>query len=116
MAAFGAVTILMDTLHRHFLQPTPLFPLRNKTTVRLLYKHLSSLQTSLEQADFDFNLGEYDEAIKGLEAQLRDVPIELREALHTMDFNSVIDNLSQQSSKQEKLSQLWEWVVSVKPP
>ncbi|XP_019182622.1 PREDICTED: putative disease resistance protein RGA1, partial [Ipomoea nil] len=73
--AFAAVTILMDTLHQHFLQLTPRFPLRNKTKVRLLYKHLSSLQTSLEQ---DFNMGECDEAIKALEAQMRDVSIELR--------------------------------------
>nr|GMD76996.1 putative disease resistance RPP13-like protein 3 [Ipomoea batatas] len=35
------------------------------------------MQTCLEQ-DFDFKLGEYDEAIKGLEAQLRDVSVELR--------------------------------------
>nr|GMD17950.1 putative disease resistance RPP13-like protein 3 [Ipomoea batatas] len=75
--AFGAVTILMDTLHQHFLQPTPLFPLRNKTKVSSLYSNLSSLQTSLEQG-FDFKLGEYDEPIKGLEAQLRDVSVELR--------------------------------------
>jgi len=75
MAAFGAVTILMDTLHQHFLQPTPRFPLRNKTKANLLYKNLSSLQTSLEH---DFKLGEYDEAIKGLEAQMRDVSVELR--------------------------------------
>ncbi|XP_019181788.1 PREDICTED: putative disease resistance RPP13-like protein 3 [Ipomoea nil] len=75
MAAFGAVTILMDTLHQHFLQPTPIFPLRNKTKVRLLYKNLSSLQTSLEQ---DFKVGECDEAIKALEAQVRDVSVELR--------------------------------------
>ncbi|XP_031098260.1 X-linked retinitis pigmentosa GTPase regulator-interacting protein 1-like [Ipomoea triloba] len=73
--AFAAVTILMDTLHQHFLQPTPRFPLRNKTKVKLLYKHLSSLQTSLEQ---DFKVGEYDEALKALEAQMRDVSIELR--------------------------------------
>nr|GMD76985.1 putative disease resistance RPP13-like protein 3 [Ipomoea batatas] len=73
--AFAAVTILMDTLHQHFLQPTPRFPLRNKTKVKLLYKHLSSLQTSLEQ---DFKVGECDEAIKALEAQMRDVSIELR--------------------------------------
>nr|GMD82816.1 putative disease resistance RPP13-like protein 3 [Ipomoea batatas] len=73
--AFAAVTILMDTLHQHFLQPTPRFPLRNKTKVRLLYKHLSSLQTSLEQ---DFKVGECDEALKALEAQMRDVSIELR--------------------------------------
>nr|GMD78966.1 putative disease resistance RPP13-like protein 3 [Ipomoea batatas] len=77
MAAFGAVTILMDTLHQHFLQPTPLFPLRNKTKVKLLYKNLSSLQTSLEE-DLGFRVGEYDEAMKGLEAQLRDVSVELR--------------------------------------
>nr|GMD82839.1 putative disease resistance RPP13-like protein 3 [Ipomoea batatas] len=75
MAAFGAVTILMDTIHQHFLQPTPLFPLRNKTKVKLLYRNLSSLQTCLEH---DFKLGEYDEAIKGLEEQLRDVSVELR--------------------------------------
>ncbi|XP_019183152.1 PREDICTED: putative disease resistance RPP13-like protein 3, partial [Ipomoea nil] len=75
MAAFGAVTILMDTLHQHFLQPTPIFPLRNKTKVRLLYKNLSSLQASLEQ---DFKVGECDEAIKALEAQVRDVSVELR--------------------------------------
>nr|GMD13111.1 putative disease resistance RPP13-like protein 3 [Ipomoea batatas] len=75
--AFGAVTILMDTLHQHFLQPTPLFPLRNKTKVSSLYSNLSSLQTSLEQG-FDFKVGEYDEPIKGLEAQLRDVSVELR--------------------------------------
>nr|GMD14860.1 putative disease resistance RPP13-like protein 3 [Ipomoea batatas] len=75
--AFGAVTILMDTLHQHFLQPTPLFPLRNKTKVSSLYSNLSSLQTSLEQG-FDFKLGEYDDPIKGLEAQLRDVSVELR--------------------------------------
>nr|GMD78945.1 putative disease resistance RPP13-like protein 3 [Ipomoea batatas] len=73
--AFAAVTILMDTLHQHFLQPTPRFPLRNKTKVRLLYKHLSSLQTCLEQ---DFKVGECDEALKALEAQMRDVSIELR--------------------------------------
>nr|GMD82821.1 putative disease resistance RPP13-like protein 3 [Ipomoea batatas] len=73
--AFAAVTILMDTLHQHFLQPTPRFPLRNKTKVKLLYKHLSSLQTSLEQ---DFKVGECDEAMKALEAQVRDVSIELR--------------------------------------
>nr|GLL45353.1 putative disease resistance RPP13-like protein 3 [Ipomoea trifida] len=77
MAAFGAVTILMDTLHQHFLQPTPLFPLRNKTKVKLLYRNLSSLQCSLEK-DFGFRVGEYDEAMKGLEAQLRDVSVELR--------------------------------------
>nr|GMD78965.1 putative disease resistance RPP13-like protein 3 [Ipomoea batatas] len=77
MAAFGAVTILMDTLHQNFLQPTPLFPLRNKKKVSFLYRNLSSLQTSLEE-DFGFKLGEYDEAIKGLEAQLRDVSVELR--------------------------------------
>nr|GMD82836.1 putative disease resistance RPP13-like protein 3 [Ipomoea batatas] len=77
MAAFGAVTILMDTLHQNFLQPTPLFPLRNKTKVKLLYRNLSSLQTSLEK-DFGFRVGEYDEAMKGLEAQLRDVSVELR--------------------------------------
>ncbi|XP_031098047.1 putative disease resistance protein At1g50180 isoform X2 [Ipomoea triloba] len=75
MAAFGAVTILMDTLHQHFLQPTPLFPLRNKTKVKLLYKNLSSLQTSLEK---DFKLGYCDETMKALEAQMRDVSIELR--------------------------------------
>nr|GMD20698.1 putative disease resistance RPP13-like protein 3 [Ipomoea batatas] len=75
--AFGAVTILMDTLHQHFLQPTPLFPLCNKTKVSSLYSNLSSLQTSLEQG-FDFKLGEHDESIKGLEAQLRDVSVELR--------------------------------------
>nr|GLL45352.1 putative disease resistance RPP13-like protein 3 [Ipomoea trifida] len=77
MAAFGAVTILMDALHQNFLQPTPLFPLRNKTKVKLLYKNLSSLRTSLEQ-DLGFRVGEYDEAMKGLEAQLRDVSVELR--------------------------------------
>nr|GMD75335.1 putative disease resistance RPP13-like protein 3 [Ipomoea batatas] len=77
MAAFGAVTILMDTLHQHFLQPTPLFPLRNKTKVKLLYRNLSSLQCSLEK-DLGFRVGEYDEAMKGLEAQLRDVSVELR--------------------------------------
>ncbi|XP_031098061.1 putative late blight resistance protein homolog R1A-4 isoform X2 [Ipomoea triloba] len=73
--AFAAVTILMDTLHQHFPQPTPRFPLRNKTKVKLLYKHLSSLQTCLEQ---DFKVGECDEAIKALEAQMRDVSVELR--------------------------------------
>nr|GMD81497.1 putative disease resistance RPP13-like protein 3 [Ipomoea batatas] len=67
----------MDTLHPNFLQPTPLFPLRNKTKVKLLYKNLSSLRTSLEQ-DFGFRVGEHDEAMKGLEAQLRDVSVELR--------------------------------------
>ncbi|XP_031098049.1 uncharacterized protein LOC116002146 [Ipomoea triloba] len=77
MAAFGAVTILMDTLHRNFLQSTPLFPLRNKTKVSSLYSNLSSLQTSLEE-DFCIRVGEYDEAMKGLEAQLRDVSVELR--------------------------------------
>nr|GMD75354.1 late blight resistance protein R1-A-like [Ipomoea batatas] len=41
----------------------------------LLYKHLSSLQTCLEQ---DFKVGECDEALKALEAQMRDVSIELR--------------------------------------
>ncbi|XP_031098062.1 putative disease resistance RPP13-like protein 3 [Ipomoea triloba] len=75
MAAFGAVTILMDTLHLHFLQPTPLFPLRNKTKVKLLYKNLSSLRTSLEH---DFKVGACDEAVKALEAQMRDVSVELR--------------------------------------
>nr|GMD82842.1 putative disease resistance RPP13-like protein 3 [Ipomoea batatas] len=75
MAAFGAVTILMDTLHQHFLQPTPRFPLRNKTKAKLLYKNLSSLRTSLEQ---DFKVGERDEAVKALEAQMRDVSVELR--------------------------------------
>ncbi|XP_019181888.1 PREDICTED: disease resistance protein RPP13-like isoform X2 [Ipomoea nil] len=76
MAAFGAVTILMDTLHQHFLQHhTPIFPLRNKTKLRLLYKNLSSLQTSLQQ---DFKVRGCDEAIKALEAQVRDVSIELR--------------------------------------
>nr|GMC66989.1 putative disease resistance RPP13-like protein 3 [Ipomoea batatas] len=66
----------MDTLHQHFLQPTPLFPLRNKTKVSSLYRNLSFLcETSLEH---DFKLGEYDEAIKGLEEQLRDVSVELR--------------------------------------
>ncbi|XP_019183068.1 PREDICTED: putative disease resistance RPP13-like protein 3 [Ipomoea nil] len=73
--AFAAVTILMDTLHQHFLQPTPRFPLRNKTKVKLLYKNLSSLQTSLEQ---DFKAGECDEAAKALEAEMRDVSVELR--------------------------------------
>nr|GMD81495.1 putative disease resistance RPP13-like protein 3 [Ipomoea batatas] len=75
MAAFGALTILMDTLHQNFLQPTPLFPLRNKTKVSSLYRNLSSLRTSLEH---DFKLGEYDEAIKPLNEQLRDVSVELR--------------------------------------
>ncbi|XP_031098065.1 putative disease resistance RPP13-like protein 3 [Ipomoea triloba] len=75
MAAFGAVTILMDTLHQNFLQPTPLFPLRNKTKVKLLYKNLSSLRTCLEQY---FKVGECDEAVKALEAQMRDVSVELR--------------------------------------
>nr|GMD81496.1 putative disease resistance RPP13-like protein 3 [Ipomoea batatas] len=75
MAAFGAVTILMDTLHQHFLQPTPLFPLRNKTKVSSLYRNLSSLRTSLEH---DFKVGACDEAVKALEAQMRDVSVELR--------------------------------------
>nr|GLL30126.1 uncharacterized protein LOC109176855 isoform X1 [Ipomoea trifida] len=73
--AFGAVTILMDTLHQHFLLPTPRFPLRNTRKVKLLYKNLSSLQTTLQQ---DFEIGENDEAIKALEAQIRDVSVELR--------------------------------------
>ncbi|XP_031097415.1 putative disease resistance RPP13-like protein 3 isoform X2 [Ipomoea triloba] len=73
--AFAAVTILMDTLHQHFLQPTPRFPLRNKTKVKSLYKNFSSLQTSLQQ---DLKAGENDEAIQGLEAQLRDVSVEIR--------------------------------------
>nr|GLL38136.1 putative disease resistance RPP13-like protein 3 [Ipomoea trifida] len=77
MAAFGAVTILMDTLHRQFLQPTPLFPLRNKTKVSSLQRNLSSLRTSLEQG-FGFWVRECDEAMNGLEAQLRDVSVELR--------------------------------------
>ncbi|XP_031097812.1 putative disease resistance RPP13-like protein 3 [Ipomoea triloba] len=77
MAAFGAVTILMDTLRQHFLQPTSLFPLRNKTKVTSLYRNLSSLRTSLEK-DLGFRVGEYDEAMKGLEAELRDVSVELR--------------------------------------
>nr|GME05979.1 putative disease resistance RPP13-like protein 3 [Ipomoea batatas] len=70
--AYAAVTILMDTLLQNFLQPKPIFTLRRKKKVRSLYRNLCALQTSLLQNS------KSDEAVKGLEARIRDVSVELR--------------------------------------
>ncbi|XP_019189580.1 PREDICTED: putative disease resistance RPP13-like protein 3 [Ipomoea nil] len=67
--AYAAVTILMDTLRQNFLQPKPIFALRRKTKVRSLYRNLCALQTSLL---------EDSKAVKGLEARIRDVSVEMR--------------------------------------
>nr|GMD33030.1 putative late blight resistance protein homolog R1A-10 isoform X1 [Ipomoea batatas] len=75
--AYAAVTSLMGTLHLQFLQSHPPFPLEHKQEIISLHENLGFLQEILEKSEIPND----NSAMKGLEAQIRDVLFKAEERI-----------------------------------
>nr|GME03673.1 putative late blight resistance protein homolog R1A-4 [Ipomoea batatas] len=77
--AYAAVTSLKGTLHLHFLQSQPRFPLQHKQEiVNSLHENLGFLQEILEKTE----ISAYDNSVmKDLQAQIRDVAFKAEEKI-----------------------------------
>ncbi|XP_019154438.1 PREDICTED: putative late blight resistance protein homolog R1A-10 isoform X2 [Ipomoea nil] len=83
--AYAAITSLMGTLHLHFLQSQPRFPLPHKQEIVSLHENLGFLQEILEKSEIA-----YDDAgaMKDLEAQIKDVSFKAEEMIE-MELSSI---------------------------
>nr|GLL36180.1 putative late blight resistance protein homolog R1B-17 isoform X4 [Ipomoea trifida] len=75
--AYAAVTSLMGTLHLQFLQSQPPFPLEHKQEIISLHENLGFLQEILEKSEIPND----NSAMKGLEAEIRDVLFKAEERI-----------------------------------
>nr|GLL36183.1 putative late blight resistance protein homolog R1A-10 [Ipomoea trifida] len=83
--AYTAVTSLKVTLHLHFLQSQPRFPLKdNQEIVNSLYENLGFLQKIPEKSEIAYN----NSALKELEAEMRDVAFEAEERIE-MELSNI---------------------------
>ncbi|XP_019179203.1 PREDICTED: putative late blight resistance protein homolog R1A-10 [Ipomoea nil] len=77
--AYAAVTSLKGTLHLHFLQSQPRFPLQYKQQIVSLHENLGFIQQVLEKSEIAY--GNDNSAMKDLEAQMRDVAFKAEERI-----------------------------------
>nr|GMD31430.1 putative late blight resistance protein homolog R1A-10 [Ipomoea batatas] len=83
--AYAAVTSLKGTLHLHFLQSQPRLPLPHKPEIlNSLHENLGSLQEILEKSEIPND----NSAMKGLEAEIRDVLFKAEERIE-MELSSI---------------------------
>ncbi|XP_019175459.1 PREDICTED: putative late blight resistance protein homolog R1B-17 isoform X2 [Ipomoea nil] len=82
--AYAAVTSLMGTLHLQFLQSQPPLPLENKQEIISLHENLGILQEILEKSE----IANDNSAMKGLEAQIRDVMFKAEERIE-MELSTI---------------------------
>ncbi|XP_031092229.1 putative late blight resistance protein homolog R1A-4 isoform X2 [Ipomoea triloba] len=83
--AYAAVTSLKGTLHLHFLQSQPRFPLQHNQQILIsLHQNLGFLQEVLEKSEIAYN----NSAMKDLEAEMRDVAFEAEERIE-MELSSI---------------------------
>ncbi|XP_019154432.1 PREDICTED: putative late blight resistance protein homolog R1B-16 isoform X2 [Ipomoea nil] len=76
--AYAAVTSLKGTLHLHFLQSQPSFPVQdNQEIVESLHENLGFLQEVLEKSEIAYD----NSAMKRLEAEMRDVAFKAEERI-----------------------------------
>ncbi|XP_019164467.1 PREDICTED: uncharacterized protein LOC109160640 [Ipomoea nil] len=90
--AYVAVTSLMETLHLHFLQSQPCFPLQHKQQILSLHENLGFLQQILAKSEIAY--GYDNSAMKRLEAEMRDVAFKAKESIEMELSNIYIQSSS----------------------
>nr|GLL36164.1 putative late blight resistance protein homolog R1B-17 isoform X3 [Ipomoea trifida] len=103
--AYAAVTSLKGTLHLHFLQSQPRFPLQHKPEIlNSLQENLGFLQEILEKSEIAYA---YDNsAMKDFEAEMRDVAFKAEERIEME-----LSNIYLQSSSIDRLDGILKQAV-----